>query len=59
MKYANADDPDALWNEKERATDVRRHGYRVERVIARNVYSGWPETSAYLRPLMRLPRRVG
>ncbi|SHG55523.1 hypothetical protein SAMN05443575_2241 [Jatrophihabitans endophyticus] len=52
-------DDDVLWREKQREHIVRQHGYRVERVIAQDVFAGWPRTSAYLRPIFRLPRRVG
>lgn len=58
-KYALSDDEDPLWAEKLREGALRRLGWQVERVTSRDVFAGWPQTSAYLRPLFQLPRRVG
>jgi hypothetical protein len=39
---------DELWQEKRRETRLRRLGYRVERVLWRDVASGWPAFAAHL-----------
>jgi very-short-patch-repair endonuclease len=40
---------DALWNEKKRETELRKHGYRVERVIWSDVVNDWPLTRNRIR----------
>lgn len=42
---------DELWREKRRENDLRRAGYRVERVLWSDVTRRWEETAARLRPL--------
>lgn len=49
----------ALRREKVRETRLRRLGYRVERVTWEDVVKRWPETSAWIRQLLRLPVRAG
>jgi very-short-patch-repair endonuclease len=40
---------DALWDEKKRETQVRRYGFRVERVIWSDVVSDWSRTCERIR----------
>lgn len=49
----------ALTLEKQREVRLRRKGYRVERVTWEDVVKNWPETSAWLRSILRLPARAG
>jgi very-short-patch-repair endonuclease len=46
---------DALQQEKRREVRLRRQGYRVERVTWTDIVKRWPETSAWLRSVLRLP----
>jgi very-short-patch-repair endonuclease len=50
---------DALRREKRREIRLRRQGYRVERVTWDDVVNRWPETSAWLRTILRLPASSG
>ncbi|MDT4915955.1 MAG: hypothetical protein QOH89_655 [Pseudonocardiales bacterium] len=48
-----------LRREKRREVRLRRRGYRVERVTWDDVVNRWPETSTWLRGLLRLPVSAG
>jgi very-short-patch-repair endonuclease len=46
---------DELWREKRRETRLRALGYRIERVLWADVTRYWPQTSARLWQLFRVP----
>jgi very-short-patch-repair endonuclease len=47
---------DELWGEKQRALALTRAGYRVVRVVWKDVLATWPATSAWLSDLLPTDR---